>query len=60
MRNHSGDPVPLAIVGEGVRKDDVDKFDEFSLAKGGLGRIRGKDLLPIMLDIANRSEMYGA
>lgn len=60
VRNHSGDPVPLAIVGEGVRKDEVAKYDEFSLAKGGLGRIRGKDLLPIMLDIANRSEMYGA
>jgi 2,3-bisphosphoglycerate-independent phosphoglycerate mutase len=60
VRNHSGDPVPLAIVGEGVRKDDVDKFDEFSLARGGLGRIRGKDLLPIMLDIVNKSEMYGA
>ena len=60
VKNHSGDPVPLAIVGEGIRKDHVDKYDEISLASGGLGRIRGQDLLPIMLDIANRSKMYGA
>jgi 2,3-bisphosphoglycerate-independent phosphoglycerate mutase len=60
VRNHSGDPVPLAIIGEGVRKDQVKNFDELSLARGGLGRIRGKDLLPIMLDIANKSQMYGA
>jgi 2,3-bisphosphoglycerate-independent phosphoglycerate mutase len=60
VRNHSGDPVPVAIFGEGLRKDDVEKFDEKSCAEGGLGRIRGKDLLPIMLDLVNKSEMYGA
>lgn len=58
--NHSGDPVPLAIVGEGVRIDHVDRYDEISMAGGALGRIRGKDLLPILLDVANKSEMYGA
>ncbi|UCE39682.1 MAG: 2,3-bisphosphoglycerate-independent phosphoglycerate mutase [Thermoplasmata archaeon] len=60
VRNHSGDPVPLAIVGPGVRVDDVTSYDEISMAKGDLGRIRGKDLLPILLDIVNKSEMYGA
>jgi 2,3-bisphosphoglycerate-independent phosphoglycerate mutase len=60
VRNHSGDPVPLVIYGEGIRTDDVEKYDENSCAKGGLGRIRGKDLLPIMMDLVNRSEMYGA
>jgi 2,3-bisphosphoglycerate-independent phosphoglycerate mutase len=60
VQNHSGDPVPLAIVGKGVRVDDAEKFDESSLASGGLGRIRGKNLLPIMLDLAGKSEMYGA
>jgi 2,3-bisphosphoglycerate-independent phosphoglycerate mutase len=58
--NHSGDPVPLALYGNGVRKDRVTMYDEISLAHGGLGRIRGKELIPIMLDIVNRSEMYGA
>jgi 2,3-bisphosphoglycerate-independent phosphoglycerate mutase len=60
VQNHSGDPVPLTIYGPHVRVDDVEKYDEISLAKGSLGRIRGKDLLPIMLDIANKSELYGA
>ncbi len=60
VQNHSGDPVPLAIVGQGVRVDDVYRYDEISMSSGGLGRIRGKDLLPIMLDLAGKSEMFGA
>ena len=60
VQNHSGDPVPLAIVGRGVRVDDVDRYDEIATASGGLGRIQGKNLLPIMLDCAGKSEMYGA
>lgn len=60
VQNHSGDPVPLAIIGQGVRVDGVGKYDEISTASGGLGRIRGKNLLPILLDLAGKSEMYGA
>lgn len=60
VRDHSGDPVPIAIVGKGTRTDDVKNFDEISLAKGGLGRIKGLDLMPLLLDLANRSEKYGA
>lgn len=60
VRNHSGDPVPLAIYCPGSRRDGIDRFDEISCSKGGLGRIRGKDLLPIVLDLVNKSEMYGA
>lgn len=60
LKDHSGDPVPVLIFGEGVRVDDVQKFDEISAAKGGLGRIRGLDLLPILLDLAGRSEKFGA
>jgi 2,3-bisphosphoglycerate-independent phosphoglycerate mutase len=40
--------------------DDVEKYDEISLAKGSMGRIRGKDLVPILLDSANKNELYGA
>jgi 2,3-bisphosphoglycerate-independent phosphoglycerate mutase len=60
VMNHSGDPVPLVIYCQGTRTDDIENFDELSCAKGSLGRIRGKDLLPMMLDMVNRSEMYGA
>lgn len=58
--DHSGDPVPLTIYSETSIKDGVQSYDEVSCAKGALGRIRGKDLLPILLDRADRSEKYGA
>lgn len=60
MKDHSADPVPVLIRGEGVRMDDVVRYDEFSCAKGGLGRIRGVDLLPIALDLVNKSHKFGA
>ena len=60
LADHSGDPVPVTVFGEGVRVDDVSSFDERSVAKGGLGRIRGRDLMPILMSLANRAEKYGA
>jgi len=60
LRNHSGDPVPIVILGDGVRVDSVQQFDEVSVACGGLGRILGKDLMPILMDLAGRAEKYGA
>jgi len=60
IKDHSGDPVPLTIFGDGVRVDEVPHFDERSVARGSLGRLRGKDLMPILLNAANRSEKFGA
>lgn len=60
VREHTGDPVPVAIAGPGVRADEVKSFDERSCARGGLGRIRGKDLLPILADLMGKSEKFGA
>ncbi len=60
VKNHSGDPLPLTIIGKEVRVDDVASFGERSCAKGGLGRIRGMDLLNILLDLAKRAEKFGA
>jgi 2,3-bisphosphoglycerate-independent phosphoglycerate mutase len=60
VKDHSGDPVPLAVFGEGLRVDDVVTFDERSAARGGLGRVRGQDLMPILLDAANRTGKFGA
>jgi 2,3-bisphosphoglycerate-independent phosphoglycerate mutase len=58
--DHSGDPVPLTIYCESTIKDGVQSYDEVSCTKGALGRIRGKDLLPILKDKADRSEKFGA
>lgn len=56
---HHGDPVPLLIWGEGVRRDEVVRFDEVSCARGGLGRIRGLDLMNTLMDLTGRVEMFG-
>jgi 2,3-bisphosphoglycerate-independent phosphoglycerate mutase len=60
IKDHSADPVPVVIWGEGVRIDGVVRFDENSCAQGGLNRIPGSSLLPIALDLVNRSRKYGA
>ncbi|WP_456368245.1 2,3-bisphosphoglycerate-independent phosphoglycerate mutase [Thermococcus sp.] len=60
VMNHSGDPVPLLIVGGGVRTDSTEAFGERECMRGGLGRIKGHDIVPIMMDLMNRSEKFGA
>jgi len=60
IKDHSADPVPVLIRGEGVRMDDVVRFDEYSCARGGLLRIRGCDLMPTALDLINRAHKFGA
>jgi len=60
LKNHSGDPTPLVISGEGVRTDAVEMFDEFSCATGGLGRLRGRDIVPVLADLINRTHKFGA
>ena len=50
----------LLIHGEGVRVDDVIRFDEYSCAHGGLNRITGAALLPTALDLINKAHKFGA
>ncbi len=57
--DHKGDPVPLAIMGPGVRRDDVAKFDEISCAKGSLCRIRGMDLMRILMNYIDKVPLFG-
>jgi 2,3-bisphosphoglycerate-independent phosphoglycerate mutase len=60
IKDHSADPVPVLIHGEGVRVDDVEKFDEYSCARGGLNRICGLSLLATALDLINKTHKFGA
>jgi 2,3-bisphosphoglycerate-independent phosphoglycerate mutase len=60
VKEHSADPVPLSISGGGTRIDGVKEFDEISCAAGALGRIRGIDLMPIILGMADRAKKFGA
>ncbi|AIY89430.1 phosphoglycerate mutase [Geoglobus acetivorans] len=60
VRDHSADPVPVMIVHDGVRRDDVKAFNEFEVYKGGLCRIRGEDLMNIILDLIGKAKKFGA
>jgi len=60
VMDHTGDPVPLVINGPEIRVDDVEQFDERSATKGGLCRIRGSDIMNILMDLMNNSEKFGA
>jgi 2,3-bisphosphoglycerate-independent phosphoglycerate mutase len=59
-RDHEGDPVPIAITGPYVRRDDVEEYDERTCAKGGLNRIRGMDLMPILMNLIGKTKKFGA
>jgi 2,3-bisphosphoglycerate-independent phosphoglycerate mutase len=56
---HSGEPVPVAMVGSTIRRDAVDSFDEVSAARGCLGLLRGRELMLTILNHADRSSLLG-
>jgi 2,3-bisphosphoglycerate-independent phosphoglycerate mutase len=57
---HSGDPVPLVVAGPGVRADSVERFGELDCAAGILGQLRGPDLMPVLLNAADRPLFLGS
>ncbi len=57
--NHEGDPVPIAITGPYVRRDDVTEYGERTCAKGGLNRIKGKDLMPTLMNLIGKTQKFG-
>ncbi|HTY89892.1 MAG TPA: 2,3-bisphosphoglycerate-independent phosphoglycerate mutase [Methanocella sp.] len=60
IKDHSADPVPILMHGPGVRMDDVAHYNELIAYKGGLHRIIGLDVMPIALDLINKTKKYGA
>ncbi len=60
MRDHSSDPLPILIVGEGVRTDQVSEFGERPTMNGGLGHILGQEVIATMLGIAGKTHKFGA
>jgi 2,3-bisphosphoglycerate-independent phosphoglycerate mutase len=57
---HSGDPVPFVLAGPGVRADDVSAFGELTCARGILGTLRGTDVMPVLLNAADRPLFLGS
>ncbi len=57
---HSWHPVPVLIVSDLARPDDVQSFGERAMAHGGLGRQAMMNLMPLVLAHANRLTKFGA
>ena len=57
---HSGDPVPFLLSGPGVRADAVERFGELECAAGILGHLRGEDVMPVLLNAADRPLFAGS
>ena len=51
LRGHSDDPVPFLLAGAGIlpASPPSGKFGETSAARGPLGRLRGADVLPLLV-----------
>ena len=57
--DHTGEPVPLLIVGPHVLPDMVVHFDERSVMNGGLGRVQG-NVVPMLASYSNWLTKFGA
>jgi 2,3-bisphosphoglycerate-independent phosphoglycerate mutase len=52
--------VPFVLNGPGVRADSVDAFGELNSAEGILGQLRGPDMMPVLLNAADRPLFLGS
>jgi 2,3-bisphosphoglycerate-independent phosphoglycerate mutase len=60
LGKHTADPPPILFYGPGVCNDDVQAFTEREARKGMLHRIKGNDIIPILLDYMDRTHKFGA
>jgi len=58
--DHTGDAVPVAFYGCGVRTDSVDTYGERAAAAGGVGQISGGDALILLRNFVGRIAKFGA
>jgi len=60
LREHSADPVPVALFGPDVLTDDVECFGERWCMRGGLGRITANAFLLTVLDYIGATYRFGS
>ncbi|MCY4385767.1 MAG: alkaline phosphatase family protein [Desulfurellaceae bacterium] len=57
---HSGEAVPILLAGgPNVLSDPVTTFHERAVIHGGLGHIRGADVMPLLLNATDRVRLHG-
>ncbi len=57
---HTGEPVPIAVLGRTVPVDDVTRFSERTCRHGMLGMTTAADLMPQVLNWTDKTGYYGA
>ncbi len=60
LKAHSWHPVPLLLYSPYIRPDTTTRFTEYEAAKGGLGHLYAKEILPLLLANALRLKKFGA
>ncbi|MFQ5988580.1 MAG: 2,3-bisphosphoglycerate-independent phosphoglycerate mutase [Candidatus Methylomirabilales bacterium] len=60
LKSHSWHPVPVLLASRWCRPDGVQDFSERGCLQGGLGRLLGKQILPLALAHAQRLTKFGA
>ena len=60
LKSHSWHPVPTLLYGKSVRADGIAEFGERACARGGLGVLPAKDVMPIALANAQRLTKFSA
>jgi len=60
LKSHSWHPVPALLYGKHVRADGIAQFGERACARGSLGILPAKDVMPIALANAQRIVKWGA
>ena len=58
--DHTGEPCPILFWGPTVRRDLVTTFGETAATQGGVGRIRGLDVVRILTSYMGVQEKFGA
>jgi len=59
LKEHAGDPVPALLYAPTLIPDSAKEYNERAVREGAL-RGRGKDLIHLMLNYANRAGKFGA
>ena len=52
--------MPFAMTGPSVRRDTVERFGEIWQASGILGHLTGSDVMPLLLNAADRPLFLGS
>ena len=60
LGDHTADPTPIVFWGGNFVPDEVSKLTEKEMYKGGIHRINGSNVMPLILDQINKAKKFGA